>query len=354
MGKKLINCLFVFWMLSYNLVYAQTGGRSVFQFLELSPSPRLTATGENAVAWQSIDAANAWRNPSLLNEKQHTQVLANQQKFFDGINAGDFSYSHYLRKYCIMTQAGFHYYQTGDLVRTDAFGDNKGTFYGLESSTYISAAKKINERITYGLTINYINSKLDNYNSSGLSINTGVHYFNPIKNMGISLSLRNAGIQLTQYDNTKSASLPLVIELGLSKRLKHLPLIYHLNFKNLEKWNQRYDNPADRQSSDLFDQNTEASTFDKLLGNAIRHFGFGFELYLSKKENFILRGGYNPLRSKDLSLVDYRAFTGICAGFGLKIYKFRFDYGYARYHLSGGTHHFGFSTNINSFLKHEI
>ena len=89
-------------------------------------------------------------------------------------------------------------------------------------------------------------------------------------------------------------------------------------------------------------------------GNSFRHFGFGIELFLSKKENFILRAGYNPLLSKDLALADYRSFTGICAGFGLKVYKFKIDYGYARYHLAGGTHHFGFSTDINSFLKKDL
>ncbi len=350
--RKYIKLIIV--LLSQNFAFSQTGGQHIFQFLELSPSARITATGGNGIGWQNAEASTAWRHPGLLNEKMHTSLSANHQNYFDGIKSGHFAYSHYVRKFCLMTQFGVHYYQTGDVIRTDIYGENRGTFYGIENAFYVAASRKVNERITIGAAVNYINSKLDIYQASGLSLNTGIHYFNPIKNLGIGFTIRNIAHQLTTYQSSKENTSPLVIEMGLSKRLKHLPLVYHISLKHLEQWDLRYDNPSDRQSNSVFENQKEASKFDKLLGNSFRHFGFGIELFLSKKENFIVRAGYNPLLSKDLALADFRSFTGICAGFGLKVYKFKIDYGYARYHLAGGTHHFGFSTDINSFLKKDL
>lgn len=350
--RQLIIAIIIF--LCNQITYAQIGGQYIFQFLELTPSARLSSTGGNGIAWQGNDAGAAWQNPSLLSEKLNTVITANHQNYFDGIKSGHFAYTHYLRKLCLTAQAGVHYYQTGDIIRTDVYGENKGSFYGIESAFYLAASKKINERITFGATLNYISSSLDNYGASGLSLNTGVHYFIPEKNLGLAFNIRNLSYQINSYANLKENTAPLTIEMGLSKRLKHLPLVYHLGLKHLEKWNLRYDNIDDNQSTSLFTESKSTNAFDKLLGNTFRHIGFGFELFLSKKENLVLRGGYNPLRSKDLALVDYRAFSGICAGFGIKVYKFKFDYGYSRYHLAGGTHHFGFSTDINSFLKNDL
>lgn len=115
-------------------------------------------------------------------------------------------------------------------------------------------------------------------------MNTGIHYFNPIKNLGIGFTIRNIAHQLTTYQSSKENTSPLVIEMGLSKRLKHLPLVYHISLKHLEQWDLRYDNPSDRQSNSVFENQKEASKFDKLLGNSFRHFGFGIELFLSKKK----------------------------------------------------------------------
>ena len=45
--RKYIKLIIV--LLSQNIAFSQTGGQHIFQFLELSPSARITATGGNGI-----------------------------------------------------------------------------------------------------------------------------------------------------------------------------------------------------------------------------------------------------------------------------------------------------------------
>ena len=113
----------------------------------------------------------------------------------------------------------------------------------------------------------------------------------------------------------------------------------------------RYDDPNLNSNSDIFGNVKEKSAFTKWTNNVLRHFSLGGEMLLGKKEQFNLRLGYNHLRKKDLSVADYTTFGGLSYGIGFKIYKFKIDYSYAKYHIAGGTNQFSITTSINSFLK---
>ncbi len=62
------------------------------------------------------------------------------------------------------------------------------------------------------------------------------------------------------------------------------------------------------------------------------HFSLGAELFPEK--SFNVRLGYNVKRGNELAVADQRNFSGLSAGFGLKVSKFRIDYALVRYHNS--------------------
>ena len=61
---------------------------------------------------------------------------------------------------------------------------------------------------------------------------------------------------------------------------------------------------------------------------------------------FQVRVGYNFRRAQELSIQDARAFSGVSAGFSLKINKLRFSYTHARYTLASHTSLFGVNINL--------
>ncbi|MEK7257168.1 MAG: hypothetical protein AAB316_20600, partial [Bacteroidota bacterium] len=87
------------------------------------------------------------------------------------------------------------------------------------------------------------------------------------------------------------------------------------------------------------------------LDNLARHLIFNGEFLMGKKENFRLRFGYNPLRKKELSVRNLRSLAGFSMGIGLKINRFRVEFGRSFVHLGAGANHFSISTNLKEFTK---
>ncbi len=352
MGKRYYIIALIFVSI-FQQGETQTGGRHIYEFVNLSPGSRIAALGGMPIAWRATDPGVVFQNPSLMTDKLDGTVQFSHQFYFADIGTGHFSYSDHLKKWNLNVQGGAHYINYGDIPQTDIYDNTLGQFKPKETDFYIAVSKTIKERLIIGANLQYIFSTLNNYSSQGLSVNTGISYFNPEKEFGLSLVVKNAGVQITKYNNERE-TLPFEIQLGFAKKLKHLPLIYHITFQHLENWNLKYDDPNLANDGVLFGDVSTDSEFDNFVGNLLRHFVIGAELNFGKKENFSIRLGYNHLRNSDLSLNDYRSFSGLSWGFGIKIYKFKFDYSNAVYHLAGGTSQITLSTNLNSFFKTEM
>jgi hypothetical protein len=352
MDKRYYFSALIFFALAYN-AYSQTGGRHIFLFLNQSPSARISAIGGMPIAWRAEDPGVVFQNPSLMTDKLNGTISFAHQFYFADINNGHVSYTGHYKNAGINWQGGIHYINYGDIPKTDIYDNTTGQFKAKETDFYIAASKSFEERLIVGVNLQYIFSTMDISSAQCLCLNAGVSYFNPDKKFGLSLVFKNAGVQTKKYYD-ENEKLPFQIQLGFAKRLQHLPLTYHITFQHLETWNVRYDDPDLANEGVLFGEPTTTSEFDKFIGNLFRHFVFGAELALGKKENFTIRLGYNHLRKRDLSVADYQSLAGLSGGFGIKIYKFKLDYSYAVYHLAGGTSQIGFSTNIHSFLKKEM
>lgn len=331
-------------------VSSQTGGRQSYQFLNLSPGARISALGGMPLSGYSKDPATVFLNPSLLHAEMKGTLQFSNLSYFSDISLGHLSYSHGLDSSSYNFQAGIHYARYGEIPWTDEYGNQLGNFKANETNFYFAASKKLNSRISIGASINLLFSDLAQYQSEALSFNSGIHYYNPENHFGLSLMFRNAGFQLSKYTQTKE-TLPFQVQLCFSKKLKHLPLNYYVGIQHLQNWNVRYDDPNLKDDGLFFGDVNEDSKFEQEISNFFRHFVIGIELNIGKKENFSLRLGYNHLRNRELSLADYRSFAGLSGGFGIKIYKFKFDYSYASYHLAGGSNQISLSTNLSSFFK---
>lgn len=340
-------------LISYpgTIVAQQTGGRAIFQFLNLSPSTRNSALGSNAHSWISYDPSMAYINPALLQQKMENSLCFQHQILPGDLSLGHFSYAHNeITKWKLRFQAGVQFLNASSFNGADIFGNSTGNFKVSESSVYLGASKRLNERIHAGLNMQFISSRFDVYSAHGLAFNAGLHYYNPDSKYALGFVIRNAGFTFDPYQSQKE-KLPVSVELMYSQRLKHLPFVYFISFHHLQSWNVRYDDPEIRNSGNLFGSIDEPSTFSRITDNLLRHFSIGGEMLLGKKENFIIRLGYNHLRRKELSVSDYASFAGLSFGLGLKIYKFRLDYSYSVYHLSGGVNQIGLTAQLNSLFK---
>ncbi len=341
MHKGLIKLILVLMLLFPVSLTAQRGGDAVYEFLNLTNSARVAALGGNQVGMVDNDLNFVFHNPAALTDTVSNYLTFNYVPYFADINYG---YAAYARSFDRVGtfSAGVHYINYGSFDRADEYGIINGTFSAAEYAILLTYSRQLSRRFNAGITMKPIISNFESYNSFGLAFDIGFMYTskNHLFNMG--LTLKNVGSQITTYNETIEP-LPTDLQAGMSIKLAHAPFRFYVTAQDLLSFDLTYDLPDEEDTTPTgFDE--ESSGFgDKFM----RHMIFGFEFTPSK--NFFVSAGYNHRRRKEL-VVDAKASTvGFSWGFGFRVYKFRFAYGSARYHLAGSSNHFSISTNLSSF-----
>lgn len=348
----IILCLVTALLLSQFQLSAQvTGGQSTFQFMSLSPSARATGLGGLAITIKDDDLALAALNPGALNKNMHGRLTFQHNFFLSDIQHGYTAYGWAIPKSEFSMQAGIQYMNYGDIQQADPFGNVSGKVKASETAFNVGLSRALGPRLSIGLNAKLGVSTLDVYKASALLADAGILFADSASRFSAALVLRNAGAELNAYANQRE-DLPLDLQLGISKRLKYLPFRIAIIAHHLQRWNIRYNDPnAPKEDVLLFgSDNAQTGAGDNVIDNFFRHLIFNGEFLFGRNEGFRLRFGYNHLRKQELSVQNYRSLAGFSAGLGLRISRFRIDFGYAAYHLAGGVVHMGISTNLRDFF----
>ena len=351
MKQFLLTLLFM--VLVFTSHAQRLGGQRVFEFLNLSPSARITALGGQLLAVRDSDLASAYHNPALLNPEMDKQLSFNYNFYAANIGSGYAAYAQYVDKLDMTFHGGIQFLDYGTFDQTNEFEQNLGTFEAAEYAINIGASRQLYENLSVGANLKFITSQLESYNSTGLALDLGAYYRDTSSNFSAALVIRNAGWTLSSFRENNREYLPFEINLGIAQKLKHLPFRLTINYRNLDQWNILYDDPNVEDEGPLLGDigSSERSWFAVNVDNFFRHLSFGGEFLFGKKENFRVRAGYNHQRRAELKVAEFRSLTGFSFGVGMKVSKFRIEYGRAVHHLAGGVDHLSISTSINEFKK---
>jgi len=333
-----------------NPLDAQVGGRSVYEFLDLSPSARISALGESHIAVSDLDITLAAKNPAVLSDTMSGRMSFNHRFYFNGINHGYFSYASALPYQNLNFHGGIQYIRYGDFVAADIFGNKNGTFTANETALILGVSKKVMDRLSVGVNTKWIQSRFESYNSLGFAADLGLLYSFPEKQTNLAFVIRNLGTQITAYDASREP-LAFDIQMGISQRLKYLPFRFSIVAHNLHRWNILYDDPNEEDNVIFIDTDQEAGKIGVFTDNLFRHLIFNGEFLIGKSETFSLRFAYNHLRRRELTVSNYISLAGFSFGAGIKFGHFHLDYAYNVYHLAGGSSHIGLSMDVNRLFK---
>jgi hypothetical protein len=338
MLERIATLLFLTFITS---TFAQVGGESTYQFLNLVSSPRQAALGGKVVTNYDYDVTAGLYNPATINVEMDNQLALNYSSYLGGISYGTAAYAYTWDRRVQTFHIGMTYINYGSFDGYDLNGVSTGTFTGIEAALSVGYAKQLGRSDFYGgFNVKLITSKLEQYNSIGGALDLGIIYIDDRLDFHASLVVRNLGTQFTTYAGLNE-KLPFEVDLGLSQTLENVPIRWHLTFENLQKWPIGVTNPA-RATSDLDgNQSQEKVGF---LNETLRHTIIGAELFPEK--GFNIRLGYNFRRSEELRIVDQRNFSGVSFGIGLKFNKMRFSYTHARYSNASNTSFFGMQIDL--------
>ena len=322
-------------------MYAQLGGESTYQFLNLISSPRQAALGGKSITNVDYDVTQALYNPATINIEMDNQLAVNYSSYLGDISYGTAAYAYTWDRRTQTFHLGMTYVNYGSFDGYDENGISTGEFSGNEAALSVGYATRIRYSDFYvGSNLKLISSKLEQYNSFGIATDIGLLYINEYLDFNAALVIRNFGMQITTYAGIKE-SLPFEIDLGFSQKLENVPLRWHLTFENLQKWDIAAENPS-RSTIDL--NGTQTSEEVGFFSNVMRHTTLGLELFPDK--GFNVRVGYNFRRSAELKILEQRNFSGLSFGIGLKFNNLRFSFTHARYSSAANTSFLGLQINL--------
>ena len=327
-------------------LFAQTGGRTTYKFLNLTQSARVAALGGNFVAIHDNDLGLALANPSLITPQMGNSLSLNFTNSFAGTNYGFASYGFNLKKFGSFAGT-MQYYSYGKADNTNEFGETNGQFSAGEYAFNLGWGRMLDSVFSIGANVKMIYSSLEIYNSLGMAVDVTGSYV-PNESFCASLLFRNIGRQITAYTAEGVEPLPFEIQAGISKKLAHVPFRYSILLQHLEKWDLSYTDP-NAPVDPFTGEPTPQTDLEKFAGNVMRHIIFGGEFIPAKFLS--IRLGYNYLRRQEMKVVSRPGSVGFSWGFGLKVSKFNFNYARAAYHLNGSPNYISISTNLGDWGK---
>ncbi len=333
--------LIIICLTFFQLIKAQFGGESTYDFLNLTTSAKVGALGGTNVSISDEigDLNFVYHNPALLKPDMNKAIVLNYVPYIADINYGYVAYAQDFKSIGTFS-LGIHNVNYGDFTRTSEYNEISGTATAAEYAFILTYARQLSPYISMGLSVKPVYSKFDTYTSFALATDFGFNYCRKDKNFSLGIVIRNMGSQLSSYSETKE-EMPSDLQVGITKKLAHAPFRFSLTAQNLLDWDLTYTDSEDSDSSSSEDN--ESSFADKFM----RHMVIGIEFLPAK--NFHVDLGYNHRRRKELGYEEKMSTAGYSWGFGFRVYKFMFSYGSARYHLGGTSNYFSITTNLSKF-----
>lgn len=324
------------------LAMAQLGGSGTYSFLNLVPSARVAALGGNMNAIKDGDLDLVQFNPAILDTSMHKRMVLDFTNFYGGVNYGYAGYAHNFNKVGPMA-FGVLYANYGSITTANEYGEVQGTASANEMAVHATWAKGFGKFFSAGVSAKLIYSNIAWYSSFGMAADLGAMFHHPT-NWTVGLTLRNAGVQIASYSGNGSEPLPLRLELGVSKKLKYVPLRITMVIKDLQRMNLTYRDPTN-SGPEVDPLTGERIEYSPNIGDAImRHFVFSGELTLFRR--VMLRMGYNYGRRQEFKVSTSPATVGFSWGVGVMINRFTINYSRATYHLAGGTNQISITANL--------
>ena len=348
------------------MAQVSNAGRSVFAFMSLPTSSRINALGGSNVSLSDGDISMGMCNPALLNANSHMVLQLNYSYYLPGTMFGSALYGHNfgdipsLRKETNDGQpdrpnyfaVGLHYLDYGSMQYADENGNLTGGKFGARDILIdVMYARQLHPCWKVGVTLKPVYSIYESYTSFALGADVGAHFQTPDSSFQMGLVLQNIGWQLKGFYSEEGGSnhelLPLNLQLGLTYRVKHAPLRFHMQIHNMQTWYLNYEWTSLDKSPTTGDiLSHDIPWYDMLF----RHTIFTIEV-VPKSERFYIALSYNHRRRAELNLIDQRSLAGFSLGAGVRIKQARIGFAMSQLTKSNFSYQVGLTLDINSLMK---
>lgn len=288
--------LFVAIALPIGAFASEKTGTTAASFLKIGIGARAVAMGDAFTAVANDSTAIYW-NPAGLSQLKRMELIAQHNIWLDDLRHEFLGYVHptsYGNFGCALSY--FHMGQIQETTMASPSGTGR-TFTNYDLLGVLSYSRKVNESLSFGTNLKYLNQTLENHNASSYMADLGLLYRPSRLGFGLGVFNLGKGVKFIKDE----FPLPILCKAGVSYGMEKLTLALDAN------------KPTDGRL--YFSAGAEVKPFGPL---AVR---------LGWKDPGDHRGGTSR-----------RIPTGLSAGAGISFRDIQFDYAYVPYGDLGDTH----------------
>lgn len=302
-------------------------GTRNFAFLKRDIGARAVGLG-GAFTGLADDETALFYNPAGIANLSGKRLIAGYQNFVAGINTGFFGYIHPLNGDDPTDETGqrvgvfLNYINYGTFVRTNALGEEQGTFGGSSFAFGLHYSRKLTRKLQVGVNGKVLYANLDSFTSTGAAADIGLRYTirertDELKHRGfgsIGFTAQNLGGTLSAFTTTADKEpLPIVFRLGAAGRPRGTPVTLSADAIK----------PVDNDF--YFAVGAEYDDIDKLA----------------------FRVGWSSFGENFKTVADNSSVAGFSFGIGFKLEKYVIGYSFTPMNDLGESHRITISHNFN-------
>ena len=317
----------LFLILLLPLTAKAQGGESAFNFLRLPYSSRAAALGGSNISVVDDDLSLSMHNPALLINAADKTIDLSFMTYMSGSKVAGAAFNKTFGE----RSAGAVAARYVDYGKFDGYTQDNiftGTFRAMDMELSVMYSYLFSERWSGGVAGKFIYSQYESLNSLAIGVDLGINYYNPENDFSASLAIKNLGGQVMTFEEEHEI-MPIDIQLGITKRLAHAPILLSVTLTDLHRW----------RSTDFYNADGSKDNFGQLL---MKHIVLGADILIG--DNFYASVGYNYRMSKELSTG--KGLSGFSLGAGLHINRIKFGASFSQLHVSSSSLLFNIAYSI--------
>lgn len=185
-------------------------GTTGFDFLKVTPTAREAALGGASIG-MAPSPMGFWFSPAHAASAENPRAHVGYLNYVAGIHIGSAAYSQ-----PVGTDKGIGfgvvYLNSGTMKRTNANGEELGTFGVSFADLDLSGAMRFGEALAVGVGVQGLYGSIDTFFTMGLAGNVGATYRLPVDGLTAGLAVKNLGLELKAFQANRD---PLPIDFGL-------------------------------------------------------------------------------------------------------------------------------------------
>lgn len=300
------KALFVLLLTAVATTTVAQESKNVYNFLRLPASAHASALGGENISLVEDDEALIFHNPALLSTVNDKTTNLNYMNYMAGANMLSAAFNRVIKERASAAVSAL-YIDYGKMKQTTAENQQLGEFSAKDIALSGYFSYLLTDQLAGGITAKFITSYIGGYNSLAMGVDLGLNYYDAERELSLSFVAKNLGGQLKSYDDTYE-SMPLDVQLGVSKRLVHTPLRFHATLVDLTHWNYKF----------------------------VNHLVGGIDILLS--DRIWVGAGYNFRRADEMTIAstdeESNHGAGFSCGAGINLNRFKLNLAYGKYHVS--------------------